>query len=485
MTLPRYTRVYLDGVRDVERAYRLLPAYIANPDLALSVKEFVLGQNWCDVSELSPRISDAEHASIESHVRGLGLDAQGTRAMLESLDWWRQRKGLGHGLRGGCAENDEAYRRRGDFAATVKVIMLSLCRNVETLYFSWALTSGPLRDYVLASNYGLIPRPALQRLRHLVYRGREYNYDGCYDTLDLVEILRYVHQLPQITSLIIDGVALDLEVDSEVPFPPKTSQSLKRIYLRHVDLDPYIVATIVQIPVTLEELSLSLGGLIPEDKGFGPNLNPALLERVLRQHKATLRVLDLDVGFGHTVCRDEPYPYANDDDKELYGFDPEDKYYKMDLAASGDAGSLLVRELDDSTSFTIGSLRDYAALTCLSTNIEVLVAGRDTAHPYRSMRRPLVQDKPVVRLIDMLPPNLEYLCLYNYKRGEDDGWDSHVAELIEHKAERLPKLKEIVGVGETEPGAGPRKLEERGWPTDETQWQRPDDGLDGEWVEEE
>ena len=65
---PRYTRVYLDGVHDVERAYQLLPAYIANPDLALSVKEFVLGQNWCDVSESSPRVSDAEHASIEIYV---------------------------------------------------------------------------------------------------------------------------------------------------------------------------------------------------------------------------------------------------------------------------------------------------------------------------------------------------------------------------------------------------------------------------------
>lgn len=480
---PRYTRVYLDGARDVERAYQLLPAYIASPDLALSVKEFVLGQNCCGVSESSPRVSDAEHASIESHVRGLGLDAQGTRAMLESLGWRRRRKGLGHGLRGGCAEDEEAYQRRGDFAATVKVIMLSLCRNVETLYFFWALSSGPLRDYVLASNYGLIPRPALQRLRHLVYRGREHNYDGCYDALDFVEILRYVHRLPQITSLTMDGVALDPEVDSEVPFPPKTSHSLKRICLRHVHLDPYMVATIVRIPVALEELSLSLGGLMPEDKGLGPNLNPALLERALRQHKATLRVLDLDVGFGCTVCRDEPYPHVDDGDDELYGFDPEDKCYKMDLAASGDAGPLLVRELDDSTSFTIGSLRDYAALTRLSINVEVLVAGRDTAHPYRSMRPP-VQDEPVIRLIDMLPPNLEYLCLYNYKKGENDRWDSHVAELMEHKAERLPKLKEVVGVGETEPGVGPRKLEERGWPTDETQWQRPDDGLDGEWVEE-
>lgn len=96
---PRYSRVYLNNVRDAERAYGLLPAYIANPDLALSVKEFVLGQNWDDLSESTPRVSDAEHAAIEDHMRGLCLDSEGTRAMLESLDWWRQCKGLVYDLR--------------------------------------------------------------------------------------------------------------------------------------------------------------------------------------------------------------------------------------------------------------------------------------------------------------------------------------------------------------------------------------------------
>lgn len=156
--------------------------------------------------------------------------------------------------------------------------MLSLCRNIETLYFSSHMSSSPLRDYVLGSNCGVVPRPALQRLRHMVYHG-EVSYDGFYDTLDFVEILRYIHRLRLITSLWMDGVTQVLEVGTEVPFPPKTSKSLKKIRLRHIDIHPYMVATIVRAPIALEELTLSLGGLCPEDKGFGANLAPALLER--------------------------------------------------------------------------------------------------------------------------------------------------------------------------------------------------------------
>lgn len=80
----------------------------------------------------------------------------------------------------------------------------------------------------------------------------------------------------------------------------------------------------------------------------------------------------------------------------MCGLDPENKYFKMDLVASGDVGSLFVRELDDSTSYTIGGLWDYPALTCLSVNLEVILTEDEPI-----MHLP---NKPFLRLIDMLPP---------------------------------------------------------------------------------
>lgn len=117
---------------------------------------------------------------------------------------------------------------------------------------------------------------------------------------------------------------------------------------------------------------------------------------------------------------------------------------------------------------TIGSLHDFNALTHLSVGISALLG------PSYEVQ------EPPFRLIDALPPNLEYLCLYGYVKGENKKLGSHVEEFIQHKESRFPQLVEVQGVDKIVVGvanfyAGYDRLDE------EDLWKRPE--KECKWIE--
>lgn len=440
---------------DFERAYQLLPAYIKSPDLTLSVQEFIPGvgisEQWLGGDPLgpSPPISDGDHASVKDHVAKLGMGTDITRIMLDSLDWWKQRWRV-HAAQATAPSGVVSYVTPEDtqkqayaFSETITALVLSLCKSISTVYFSrGALTAtGPLREYLRASNYGLTPYPALQGLRHVGYHsiGPVMN-DWCYENVEFLNLMRYVHRLPLVASISLDGVS-DHQTEPQELFPPSTSTSLKQIHLSHVDIQPGLLSTIIRIPAGLEELSLSFGGLFYPDGS--PTIDPALLGKALRQHKSTLRALSLDLGHAEIWVASEEY---GDDCDEMEIPDGDDeRYYDMDLAASKGAAQRASELESDYESETIRSLRDYSALTRLSISVRVLVAVVD---PNLSMSDAV----PEFRLIDILPANLEYLCLFGYEKGKNLEMDSLVQEVVDSRSERLPRLREIVGADEPEPG---------------------------------
>lgn len=155
----RYRRVYISSPSDTECLYQLLPMYLENPHLALSIRECIIGQCPWGIFETYPRHSDDEHAAVKRRVGELGLGNETTRVMLDSLDFWRREPQV------------ERYGPHGRaFSGTITALLLSLCGNINTLYFDSEINPGPLRDYLLASNYGLTSRPALQQLRHVAFR---------------------------------------------------------------------------------------------------------------------------------------------------------------------------------------------------------------------------------------------------------------------------------------------------------------------------
>ncbi|KAH7220412.1 uncharacterized protein BKA55DRAFT_546200 [Fusarium redolens] len=99
---------------------------------------------------------------------------------------------------------------------------------------------------------------------------------------------------------------------------------------------------------------------------------------------------------------------------------------------------------------TIGSLHDFPHLTHLSIGIMPRLGEYDGwKPPFRSKEPPYRLEKPATfRLVDMLPPSLEYLCLYGYARGESLDVDEHIDELLAKRDEKLPNLKVVKGIDE-------------------------------------
>lgn len=52
------------------------------------------------------------------------------------------------------------------------------------------------------------------------------------------------------------------------------------------------------------------------------------------------------------------------------------------------------------------------------------------------------------RLVDMLPANLEYLCLFAFVQGVPECLDNHVTKLLGKKRETLANFKKVEGVDE-------------------------------------
>ena len=170
----------------------------------------------------------------------------------------------------------------------------------------------------------------------------------------------------------------------------------------------------------------------------------------LVQHKHTLRVLDLDVGFASTYL---PQNFSDDESDEdeynvLGDLDICDEYYCLDEAIS--EGPLRPEEIKDGQAYDgkIGSLRHYTSLTQVTISIRALFGDLE-------LNSPVLAKPPSIRLIDMLPSNLEYLRLYGYEKGRIRELDDHVNELLGGESKRLPNLKEVDGVDNVELGVLP------------------------------
>lgn len=494
-----YKRIRVETFSDADIAYPLIANYLTNPDLAESVEEFVISldsraplYDLYDLYDPSAdrlpfSVSESDHAAILEHVDSLGLSVETTSRMKLSLDWWRQTalarpsrpapdRSAYMCTRGTSNEGDKkAY---DEYAATAAALLLSLCPNISTLHLG-EIHSEYLEEYLRKSNYGLTPKPALQSLQHVVH----YPYNlgvrfDCYDTIMPLRIMQFFHRLPRILSVSMEAVAEQDDIDI---FPPRTSGGIKKLHYGHVDMSTKILATAVRVPTALEEFSLSNGGLIPTD-GATPWIHPGLLGRALDQHEETLKVVDIDLGDSHWM-----WPTGHEDEEEEYedefgdAWDPredfKDEYFFMDEAIG--EGPLLPTKLGKPKDHegTTMVFRNYTALTHLSVSIPAIVGQGEYVPDDRDTRKLKVNlvEPPPFRLIDALPPSLEYLCIYGYIKGEAPEVDELVAELMEKRHERLPKLAEVKGVDNYESSLDMKEDEDGGY-----SWRRPYEKLN--WV---
>ena len=472
-----YKRIRIVGREDIELTYPLITAYLENPHLALSVEHFVLDESsWPssrmgyagpDLPNSARPIHEDAHKAIENYVRTLGLEEATTQRMLLALYWKKQF------LEEGKQEADTHFHARNtEYGYAATIVLLSLCKNITTLHLGATNPYQPLGEYIMKSNYGLISNPALQELKSVEYLPNEYfstNYKTTYIRFAFLDWFRYFHRLPEIESATIEGV-MQYETYRNL-FAPNIS-NVKRLRLGHSHIYSSMLGTIIRMHKGLEELSISLGGMIVLH-GIAHRVYPKTIGKSLLTQKDTLRILDLDMDIAHSahVSHDGTITEIEDEKEkeefEAFGGEEEalakeyDKWFGMDKTVSG-GGPLWVEELPDTRPYqlTIGSLHDFTALKRLSIGIRFLM-GPNVRHyvgpsawtepsgpPFR------LATMPPFRLVDALPPNLEYLCLRGYFRGENPDVDDHINELLEKKTDRFPHLKEVEGIDIPVPGLG-------------------------------
>lgn len=157
----------------------------------------------------------------------------------------------------------------------------------------------------------------------------------------------------------------------------------------------------------------------------------------------------------------------------------EDPYFCMDEDEARAADlPMMAKELPGTRKYgtTLGSLDDFTALESLSTGFKLLLGAEEYTPGAEHMEVP----PPPFGLINALPPSLTYLYIRGYKKGENELWDNHIAELMTGKAEKLPALQTVVGIGEEIAGG---KVVENADENEHLLWNEPpaEEGLWEEW----
>lgn len=438
-------RVFSQG--DIDSLYPLIVAYIERPSLADSVVKFAIdaegwpcyrfgagfGDTYAEVS--SRPVDEDAHAAIEAYVRDMGLGDEALGVMLPALEW--KKRQLRDGVKESRAESN-AHER--DFATIASTILLSLCKNITTLYLgslgSW---ESPLQLYLLLSGMDRIPRPGLRKVKkvEIITGATGHTDEREYALLHYHTYFNYICRLPALESVVFDGAG-DFEGNTQTL--PRRMSTMKKISITHADIPSSALAKILRIPKHLEELTLSFGGLMFIDGGSAL-VYPRTIGEHLSRHRETLKVLDLDID------------YSLDGQHEM--IEDSDSDQEEDSASQTNPLSSLVRGLERQRvprspsdlpsnrkygyGLTVGSFDDYQAMTHLSIGVKALLGPQNGSG---------LKEQPPFRLIDALPPTLEYLCLYGYEKGENTDVDEHVDEFMEQKEERLPLLKEVEGVDE-------------------------------------
>ncbi|KPM41161.1 hypothetical protein AK830_g5427 [Neonectria ditissima] len=461
-----YTRIRITERDDIESLYPIIAAYVNEPSLADSVTEVVVdSDHWpshrrCylvaddmnkELREPPLPVRDDAHAAIEQYIRDLGLGEKATSDMLRVFEWKKKHlKAEGPDVPHGFNLHNQ------EFGLAAAAVLLSLCNNVTTLYIGGVGWHSQLKDYLLKANYGLLSRPGLQKLKHIeiITGSSRFDDERVYTRLEFLQYFQYFHRLPAIHSVFMEGVQ-EYQAEKHL-FVPQTS-NIKRIHIGHADIPSDMLGTIIRIPKGLEELTISLGGLWSTDGGTSIIF---------------LKTLNLSIalhGGDYTYDREDGKaadgtPDYDQDRGELYE-EESDEYFRLDEAISN--SPLWSAELPDTQRYghTIGSLHPFTAMTHLTMNMAALMGGsKQWQPPFR------LSEEPPFRLIDTLPPNLEYLCLTGYAKGSNEDIDRHVEEFMEKKAERLPLLKEIKGIDEMVEELGDKYS---GEDAEEDLWEKP------------
>jgi hypothetical protein len=427
-----------------------LQSYIEDPSWAKTVTEVVIDATpWTYAStskipeydELPTSIGyeelgDPPEIRLRRYARRLELSDE-TADQVDKILSWK------------CREYAFKVQKESEFAIAMIILLFSLCENISTLYIAENLQQ-PIVDYMLKANYAQMKSPPLQKLKNVRFFAGVQSDERIYSAFNILRFIQLIHRLPALESVAMDGMS-DYQADSQF-FVPGTG-NMKKLEVTHCDISPTFLNVMISIPKALEEFKLSIGGLWTRD-GAGTSSEPFFIARALYAHRKSLRVLDLDVDVGVGPNAVEWYVNRNfeeeDDGTDWEIKDQLDLYGRDRLALDKTISTGHTMDSGKEYTPTIGSLRDFPHLTHLSIGIMPLLGEYLGGYDQYGFKEPPYRlEKPApFRLVDMLPPSLEYLCLYGYTRGENTDADDHIDEFLAKRDEKLPNLKVVRGIDE-------------------------------------
>lgn len=453
-SLTNYSRIRLRDYDELDRSYKLVERYLAQPELATTVTELVLDvpvQHWrgsrsCfgdeEKRDIEPLDEDNDRPLV-SHLKSLGLGDESTKFMLDALAWKKDNDLTGP-LVNHVGARLEGINDHANYALSAAIILISISPNIERVGISQFEPA--MEEFLIRNNYGLLPQNYLQRLKHvnfLLDNGQlSLSDDRFFFSFDILRALRLFHRLPSVESLSVEGIGE--HHDPRNLLVPHTS-NLKRIHIKHSELSSDMLFQIIRLPKhdLLEEFRYSVGGRALLRGGYNLHISKSIGKALLTQ-KHSLVMLDLDLDSTLPMPTDGfPIKYFSEErlgEHELFYSERErDEYSLRDEEVVAER-ACWPAEVPDTRAYgtTIGSLHDFEVLTNLSIGVKLLL-GFDRPTPFR--------------LVEALPKSLKSLTLRGYTRGRWQEWDEQVKELMERRATVLPSLEEVNGVEEEIPSA--------------------------------
>lgn len=407
-----YHRIRLNSPTTVTQAYRLLIEILRKPLLGSYVRQLELNRNINDRPHLNPGEVDPDTDRLA----------------------WRALTALGFPV-------EEQRRFPGN---VLGALFLIKCPNIRCLRIG-VFPVDPILKVLAENNAKRYRFGCLENLEEVQILADEDDADGrFYNSTEFMLMMKLFHRLPSIQVARV-GCTFMGKSDLRKLVPKKSN--ISQIIIEHSDMDTADLVQILGHPQALYVFEYGVGGRAKS--GRTSRIIPIKIGRALQQHRSTLQILSFDVDEEISwllPSRDDPMEVQSD------YFDENDdhiEYEDSDLEESSDSDSDPENEeshpsndqIQEETipprkyGLTIGSLHDFSELTHFSIGINLL-AGPGTP----------ITPPPPRRLIDSLPPSLEFLCIFGYREGQNEYHTSVVSELMEKKAERFPRLKEVYGV---------------------------------------
>lgn len=233
--------------------------------------------------------------------------------------------------------------------------------------------------------------------------------------IDSSNVLRDLHLLVKLPAINELFIGVDKGFVTYPGIKPH-SINISKIHVRNANVDPGFLIHLFLASTKLLEFSLS-----SKICQFKPRWDPQLVQ-ALMSHRQTLQILDIDARYH------DSFPYG-------------------DVPTTVDGGpDETAKGNTDSTLHPPGLLKQFTALKRMTVDVFFLFYYGIGVEPSQSS----VEGYP--RLVDNLPPNLEYFCVRGHYHGDDSShfgkYDRSLEEVLEEGETYLPHLKEVKGIKE-------------------------------------